>query len=58
MAHFVVHYRWFVVMCRPVSAALVTLLPSGLALVIAQRVPGAEGRAGLQIASITGAAGA
>ena len=47
MAHFVVHYRWFVVMCRPVSAALVTLLPSGLALVIAQRVPGAEGRAGL-----------
>ncbi|MDE3132405.1 MAG: MMPL family transporter, partial [Acidobacteriota bacterium] len=38
---------------RSLPAALVTLMPSGLALVIAQRVIGAEGQAGVQISSIT-----
>jgi putative drug exporter of the RND superfamily len=38
---------------RSLPAALVTLIPSGLALVIAGRVIGAEGSAGLQISSIT-----
>lgn len=38
---------------RSLPAALVTLIPSGLALVIAQRLIGAEGQAGVQISSIT-----
>ncbi|MCL2418496.1 MAG: MMPL family transporter, partial [Conexibacteraceae bacterium] len=38
---------------RSLPAALVTLIPSGLALVIAQRVIGGLGQAGLQISSIT-----
>ena len=41
------------VVFRSLPAALVTLIPSGLALVIAQRVIGAEGQAGVQISSIT-----
>ncbi len=41
------------VVFRSLPAALVTLIPSGLALVIAQRIIGAEGQAGLQISSIT-----
>ena len=38
---------------RSVPAALVTIIPSGLALVIAGRVIGGEGQAGVQISSIT-----
>ncbi len=41
------------VVFRSLPAALVTLIPSGLALVVAQRVIGAEGQAGVQISSIT-----
>ncbi len=41
------------VVFRSLPAALVTLLPSGLALAIAGRVIGAEGQAGIQISSIT-----
>src|SRR5579884_38419 len=38
---------------RSVPAAIVTLLPSGLALVIAERIVGGLGSAGLKISSIT-----
>jgi len=38
---------------RSLPAALVTIIPSGLALVIAGRVIGGEGSAGVQVSSIT-----
>jgi len=38
---------------RSVPAAIITLLPSGLALVISERLIGALGQAGVQISSIT-----
>ena len=41
------------VVFRSIPAALVTLLPSGLALAISTRLIGALGSGGLQISSIT-----